>query len=88
MVDHAGRRCHLEALLGLAYAAATGSAPARRACRRLARGVAEFAAGNTTQWPFRALLPWAESLDDWHAWGSEMAQGLAAAAKALRDPVC
>lgn len=76
-----------EALLGLApYAAATGSAPARRACRRLARGVAEFAAGSTTQWPFRALLPWAESLDDWHAWGSEMAQGLAAAAKALRDP--
>ncbi len=76
-----------EALLGLApYAAATGSMAARRACRRLARGVAEFAAGSTTQWPFRALLPWAQSLDDWHAWGAEMAQGLAAAAKALHDP--
>lgn len=76
-----------EALLGLApYAAATGSKAAFRACRQLARGVAELAAGTTTQWPFRALLPWAESLDDWHAWGSEMAQGLAAASIALREP--
>lgn len=76
-----------EALLGLApYAAATRSAAALRACRRLARGVAELGAGSSQQWPFRALLPWAESLDDWHAWGSEMAQGLAAASRALRDP--
>lgn len=75
-----------EALLGLApYAAATRSLAAIRVCRRLARGVAELGAGSSRQWPFRALLPWAESLDDWHAWGSEMAQGLAAASRALRD---
>lgn len=75
-----------EALLGLApYARATGSPAALRATRRLARGVAEFQAGSSAQWPFRALLPWAESLDDWHAWGAEMAQGLAAAASALGD---
>lgn len=76
-----------EALLGLApYAAATRSPAALRVTRRLARGVAEFHAGTPRQWPFRALLPWAESLDDWHAWGSEMAQGLAAASRALREP--
>lgn len=76
-----------EALLGLApYAAATRSSAALRVCRRLARGVAELGAGSSQQWPFRALLPWAESLDDWHAWGSEMAQGLAAASRALHDP--
>ena len=76
-----------EALLGLApYVRATGSRAATRVCRRLARGIAEFHAGSTTQWPFRALLPWAGSLDDWHAWGAEMAQGLAAASRALHDP--
>lgn len=48
--------------------------------------MAEFRAGSSRQWPFRALLPWAESLDDWHAWGSEMAQGLAAASRGLREP--
>ena len=76
-----------EALLGLApYVRASGSRAATRVCRRLARGIAEFNAGSTTQWPFRALLPWAGSLDDWHAWGAEMAQGLAAASRALHDP--
>ncbi len=76
-----------EALLGLApYVRATGSPAATRVCRRLARGVAAFHAGSTTQWPFRALMPWALSLDDWHAWGSEMAQGLAAASRALHEP--
>lgn len=75
-----------EALLGLApYAKATGSPAATSALRQLARGVAEFALGSTTQWPFQALMPWAESLDLWHAWGAEMAQGLAAASLALGD---
>ena len=75
-----------EALLGLApYVRASGSPAATRVLRRLASGVAEFHAGSSTQWPFRALMPWAESLDDWHAWGSEMAQGLAAASRALGD---
>ena len=75
-----------EALLGLgAYLAASGSPAARLATRQFAQGVAEFHAGSTTQWPFRALLPWAGSLDDWHAWGAEMAQGLAAAYEALGD---
>lgn len=76
-----------EALLGLApYAAATGSPAGLRAARQLAQGVAEHNGGDTRQWPFRALLPWAQSLDDWHAWGAEMAQGLAVTAEALRRP--
>ncbi|WP_232549852.1 hypothetical protein [Propioniciclava soli] len=75
-----------EALLGLAaYVQATGSPAAVKATRQFAQGLAEFHRGTTTQWPFRALMPWAESLDLWHAWGSEMAQGLAAASIALGD---
>lgn len=75
-----------EALLGLAaYVRATSSLTAVRATRQFAQGVAEFHLGTSTQWPFRALMPWAMSLDLWHAWGSEMAQGLAAASLALGD---
>ena len=78
-----------EAMLGLsAYVSAKGpgSAMARTALTELARGVALMSAGSTTTWPYRALLPWALSRSDWHAWGSQMASGLAAASAALRSP--
>ena len=35
-------------------------------------------------WPFRALLPWGESISDWHAWGAQMPSALAAASTVLR----
>lgn len=78
-----------EAMLGLAaYVSARGPglAAASTALTELARGVAQMSAGSTTSWPYRALLPWALSRSDWHAWGSQMASGLAAASKALRNP--
>lgn len=76
-----------EACLGLApYVAASRSPRGRRVLAQLAEGIAEFHEGTTTRYPFRALMPWAESLEQWHAWGSEMAQGLAAAAPVLGRP--
>ena len=79
-----------EAMLGLsAYVSAERSrdrAAARTALAKLARGVALMSAGSTTSWPYRALLPWALSRSDWHAWGSQMASGLAAASQALGSP--
>ncbi len=77
-----------EAMLGLsAYVSAKGpgSSAAQTALTKLARGVAQMSAGSTTSWPYRALLPWALSRSDWHAWGSQMASGLAAASGALRS---
>ncbi len=41
--------------------------------------------GPAGAWPFRALLPWGESISDWHAWGAQMPSALAAAATALGD---
>ena len=82
-----------EAVLGLsAYVEAGGSASARRALTRFAEGIAAMAAGSTREWPFRALMPWGESISDWHAWGAQMPSALAAAthsacfALALREP--
>lgn len=78
-----------EAMLGLsAYVSAKGpgAATAKTALTELAHGVADMSAGSTTSWPYRALLPWALSRSDWHAWGSQMASGLAAASKALNNP--
>ncbi|MER7243933.1 hypothetical protein [Kribbella sp. NPDC000426] len=76
-----------EAVLGLsAYVEAGGSAAARRALGRFAEGIAAMAAGSTREWPFRALMPWGESISDWHAWGAQMPSGLAAAAHALGTP--
>ncbi|GAA3120642.1 hypothetical protein JOF29_006540 [Kribbella aluminosa] len=73
-----------EAVLGLAaYVRAGGSVPARRALARFAEGIAKMSAGSTREWPFRALLPWGESISDWHAWGAQMPSALAAAASAL-----
>ncbi len=76
-----------EAMLGLAaYVAAGGPAAARTALAQLAEGVAEMSAGSTTGWPYRALLPWALSRSDWHAWGAQMPAGLAAVSVALHSP--
>jgi len=44
-----------------------------------------MSAGTTTAWPYRALLPWALSRSDWHAWGANMPAALAAAAQALGE---
>ncbi|MFD7154646.1 hypothetical protein ACFV9C_08615 [Kribbella sp. NPDC059898] len=76
-----------EAVLGLAaYVRAGGSTSARRALARFAEGIAKLSAGSTREWPFRALLPWAESISDWHAWGAQMPSAVAAAAAALGRP--
>ncbi|MGY4769889.1 hypothetical protein ACXC9Q_23475 (plasmid) [Kribbella sp. CWNU-51] len=73
-----------EAVLGLAaYVGAGGSARARRALAQFAEGIAAMSAGSRTVWPFRALLPWGESISDWHAWGAQMPSALAAASSAL-----
>jgi hypothetical protein len=75
-----------EAVLGLsAYVRAGGSPRARRALAQFASGVAAMGADDTRSWPFRALLPWGESISDWHAWGAQMPSALAAAATALGD---
>lgn len=77
-----------EAMLGLAAYVRAGGPHARRAAAALekfARGVAEMADGTSTRWPFRAVLPWALSRSDWHAWGSQMSSALAAASSALKD---
>jgi hypothetical protein len=73
-----------EAVLGLsAYVGAGGSARARQALTRFAEGIAQLQAGSTREWPFRALLPWGESISDWHAWGAQMPSALAAASSTL-----
>jgi hypothetical protein len=80
----AGADATSEAVLGLsAYVRAGGSSRARRVLAQFATGVAAMGAGDTRSWPFRALLPWGESISDWHAWGAQMPSALAAAAMAL-----
>jgi hypothetical protein len=75
-----------EAVLGLAaYVRVTGDRTARTALRQLSRGIAEMADGSMTVWPYRAVLPWALSRSDWHAWGANMPAALAAASTALGD---
>lgn len=82
----AGADATSEAVLGLsAYAEAGGSTRARRALARFAEAVAAMAAGDSRSWPFRAILPWGESISLWHAWGAQMPSALAAAATALGD---
>ena len=43
-------------------------------------------AGNARTWPYGAILPWAESRSDWHAWGTQMPAALAAASATLKNP--
>jgi hypothetical protein len=64
---------------------AAGDRNARIALRQLSRGIAEMSDGSVTTWPYRAVLPWALSRSDWHAWGANMTAALAAASTALGD---
>ncbi len=75
-----------EAVLGLsAYVHATGNRTARTALAQLASGIAKMSDGSVTSWPYQAVLPWALSRSDWHAWGANMPAALAAASWALGD---
>lgn len=83
----AGADATSEAVLGLsAYVRAGGSSRARKALARFAEAIAAMGAGGTREWPFRALLPWGESISNWHAWGAQMPSALAAASTALHNP--
>ncbi|MEU4238303.1 hypothetical protein [Actinoplanes sp. NPDC026619] len=73
-----------EAVLGLAAYCSAGG-PARRALRQFAEGIAALADGGVRTWPFGAVLPWALSLSDWHAWASQMPAALARAGAVLGD---
>jgi hypothetical protein len=77
-----------EAVLGLAaYVAVAGDDdPARSALARFAEGIAAMADGSRTRWPYRAILPWAQSRSLWHAWASQEGAALARAAAALGRP--
>lgn len=69
-----------EAVYGLtAYVGAGGGDRAERVLRQLADGIAMMQEGTVRTWPFRALMPWAESRTVWHGWGDQMAGALASA---------
>jgi hypothetical protein len=82
-----GADASAEAVLGLA--AYTEVAPrdrtVKRALSQLADGISEMGAGSTREWPYGAILPWAESRSMWHAWSSQMPAALAAASDVLHD---
>ncbi|WP_436535751.1 hypothetical protein [Actinoplanes sp. HUAS TT8] len=82
-----GADASAEAVLGLAAYVATGHGTpvARRALRQLADGIAAMAGGDARRWPFGAILPWALSGSDWHAWASQMPAALARAGQVLGD---
>jgi hypothetical protein len=77
-----------EAVLGLAAytRAAPGDTSARRALARFAEGIVAMGEGGRQQWPYGAILPWAESRSMWHAWASQTGAALAGAADALHRP--
>ena len=73
-----------EAVLGLsAYVSAGG--PVQSVLRKFASGISEMSGGDARSWPFGAVLPWALSLSDWHAWASQMPAALARAGQVLGD---
>lgn len=80
-----------EAVVGLtAYTAvAPEDGRVRTALRRLAEGVAAMGdpalAGDREHWPYGAVLPWARSTSQWHAWASYTPAALAGAAVELDD---
>jgi hypothetical protein len=83
-----GADASAEAVLGLsAYsAAAPTDAASRTALAQLAEGISQMGAGSSTQWPYGAILPWAESRSMWHAYASQMPAALAAASTVLKKP--
>ncbi|SDH21513.1 hypothetical protein [Microbacterium sp. 77mftsu3.1] len=81
-----GADASAEAVLGLAArVAASPDRASATALRQLAKGIAAMSDGSTREWPYRAVLPWAESPAIWHAWGSQMPAALAAASIVLKD---
>jgi len=81
-----GADASAEAVLGLtAYVSATRDPAAKSALKKLARGIAEMGAGDTRQWPYGAIMPWAASPSMWHAWSSQMPAALAKASIVLDD---
>ncbi|MES2093241.1 MAG: hypothetical protein V4531_05445 [Actinomycetota bacterium] len=83
-----GADASAEAVLGLsAYsAAAPADAPSRTALAQLAEGISKMGAGSSTQWPYGAILPWAQSRSMWHAYASQMPAALAVASTVLKKP--
>lgn len=81
-----GADASAEAVLGLAAAVRAGDESSTTAARQLAEGVAAMASGTSREWPYGAVLPWAQSPAMWHAWGSQMPAALAVAADVLDDP--
>jgi hypothetical protein len=80
-----GADASAEAVLGLTAAVRAGDDTSATAARQLAEGVAAMASGNTRQWPYGAILPWAQSPAMWHAWGSQMPAALAEAGDLFGD---
>ena len=75
-----------EAVLGLAaYVRAGGGRSARSPWVNSPTGSRRCRPDRPRNWPYRALLPWALSRSDWHAWGANMPAALAAAAQALGE---
>ncbi|MEJ5945961.1 hypothetical protein WDZ17_11735 [Pseudokineococcus basanitobsidens] len=80
-----------EAVVGLtAYVQALpDDARVRRDLTQLAEAVAAMGdpalAGDRRHWPYGAVLPWARSTSQWHAWASYTPAALAGAATALDD---
>ncbi|MDQ2827799.1 MAG: hypothetical protein M3Y74_01945, partial [Chloroflexota bacterium] len=73
-----------EALLGLtAYYSATRNAEAGKLATELGTGIAGYQIGTPRDWPWQALLPWARSVSDWHAYGAHMTDSLAVAGPLL-----
>ena len=76
-----------EAVYGLtAFVEAGGDGQAEQALRQLAEGIAMMQLGDVQDWPYFALMPWAQSRSVWHAWGDQMAGALALAGETLDEP--
>lgn len=80
-----GADASAEAVLGLTAAVRAGDESSATAARQLAEGVAAMASGSTRQWPYGAILPWAQSPAMWHAWGAQMPAALAEAGDLFGD---
>ena len=77
-----------EAVYGLSalVRAEPADARARLDLEHLADGLAQMRlSDDASRWPFGAILPWAGSRSDWHAWGDQMAGALATAGAALDE---
>ncbi|MFJ4221221.1 hypothetical protein [Curtobacterium luteum] len=74
-----------EAVLGLsAYVRAVpGDEQARSVLQRETTGIAAMQRGDTTTWPFGAVLPSATSQSTWNAWGGMAPAALASAGSVL-----